>query len=154
MGVPMLTLSGRSFASRVCGSLVRAAGLPELICESAEDFVNRAVEFGNNPALLQPFREKLRAGRDNCVLFDMPLLVRRLEDLYRQMWDQYQKGELPQPDLANLDAYLEVGCQTRHEELEVQTLKNYQGWWRENLARRHKFRPIPPDRRLCNQTFS
>jgi predicted O-linked N-acetylglucosamine transferase (SPINDLY family) len=150
MGVPMLTLSGRSFASRVCGSLVRAAGLPELICESAEDFVNRAVEFGNNPALLQPFREKLRAGRNNCVLFDMPLLVRRLEDLYRQMWDQYQKGELPRPDLANLDTYLEVGCQTQPEELEVQTLKDYNGWWQENLARRHKFRPIPPDRRFCN----
>jgi len=138
----------------VCGSLVRAAGLPELICESAEDFVNRAVGFGNNPALLQPFREKLRAGRNNCVLFDMPLLVQRLEELYRQMWDQYQKGELPRPDLANLYACLEVGCQARHDELEVQTLKDYQGWWRENLARRHKFRPIPPDHRFCNQTFS
>ena len=152
MGVPMLTFSGRSFASRVCGSLVRAADLPELICGSAEDFVNRAVEFGNNPALLQPFREKLRAGRDKCVLFDMPLLVKRLEDLYHQMWNHYQKGELPQPDLANLDAYLEVGCQPPHEEIEVQTIKDYQGWWRENLARRHRFRPIPPDRRLCRQT--
>lgn len=154
MGVPMLTLSGRSFASRVCGSLVRAAGLPELICESAEDFVNRAVEFGTNPSLLQPFREKLRAGRNHCVLFDMPLLVRRLEDLYQQMWDQCQKGALPQPDLANLDAYLEIGCQARHEELEVQTLKDYQGWWRENLARHHQFRPIPPDRRFWHQTLS
>jgi len=152
MGVPMLTLSGRSFASRVCGSLVRAAGLPELICESAEDFVNRAVEFGNNPTLLQPHREKLQAGRSHCVLFDMPLLVQRLEELYRQMWDQFQKGELPQPDLVNLDAYLEVGCQPNHEELEVQTLKDYEGWWRENLARRHQFRPIPPDHRLCQPT--
>jgi len=152
-GVPMLTLSGRSFASRVCGSLLRAAGLPELVCESAEDFVNRAVEFGNNPALLQPIREKLRAGRNNCVLFDMPLLVQRLEDLYRQMWDEYQKGDLPQPDLANLEAYLEVGRQALHEEIEVQTLKDYQGWWRENLARRHKCRPIPPDRRFWNQSL-
>lgn len=151
-GVPMLTLSGRSFASRVCGSLVRAAGLPELICESAEDFVNRAVEFGNQPALLQPFRAKLLAGRSSCILFDMPLLVRRLEDLFHQMWDEYQKGNLPQPDLANLDAYLEVGLEARHEEIEVQALPDYQGWWRENLARRHKIRPIPPDRRLRLQT--
>ena len=149
MGVPMLTLSGRSFASRVCGSLVRAAGLPELVCESAEDFVNRAVEFGNNPKLLTPFRERLRAGRDTCVLFDMPLLVRRLEESYHQMWDQYQKGNLPRPNLANLDVYLEVGTQIQHEELEVQTLKDYPAWWRENLARRHQIRPIPPDQRLC-----
>ena len=38
MGVPVLTLSGRSFASRVCGSLVRAAGLPELVCSNAETY--------------------------------------------------------------------------------------------------------------------
>ena len=148
MGVPMLTLSGRSFAARVCGSLLRAAGLPELVCASAGEFVNRAVEFGNNPALLQPFRERLQAGRNSCTLFDMPLLVRQLENLYRQMWDQFQKGDLPQPDLANLDVYLEVGCQVRHEEVEVQTLQDYHGWWREQLAVRHRSRPIPPDRRL------
>lgn len=148
MGVPMLTLSGRSFASRVCGSLVRSAGLPEMVCESAEEFVNRAVELGNHPDQLQPLREKLAAARDTCVLFDMPRLVRRLEDLYQQMWDEYRKGELPQPDLANLEAYLEVGSQIQHEEIEVQTIKDYQAWWRENLARRHKSRPIPADRRL------
>jgi len=124
-----------------------------MICESAEDFVNRAVEFGNNPALLAPIREKLQAGRNRCVLFDMPLLVQSLEALYRQMWDQQQKGELPRPDLANLETYLEVGCQAQQDELEVQTLKDYPGWWRENLARRHQFRPIPPDRRFCNQSL-
>lgn len=37
MGVPVLTLPGRGFASRVCASLVRAAGLPEMICASAAD---------------------------------------------------------------------------------------------------------------------
>jgi predicted O-linked N-acetylglucosamine transferase (SPINDLY family) len=148
MGVPMLTLSGRSFASRVCGSLVRSAGLPELICTSAEEFVNRAAAFGENPALLQPFREKLRAARQDCTLFDMPLLVRHLEKLYRQMWTAFQNGELPQPDLTNLDVYLEVGSQVRHEEIEVQTLQDYHGWWTEKLDQRHKFRPIPPDQRL------
>jgi predicted O-linked N-acetylglucosamine transferase (SPINDLY family) len=85
-GVPVLTLSGRSFASRVCGSLVRAAGIPELVCESAEQFVETAVRFGNDRASLAPLRERLRAGRDSCVLFDMPSLVRHLEGLYMQMW--------------------------------------------------------------------
>jgi predicted O-linked N-acetylglucosamine transferase (SPINDLY family) len=148
MGVPVLTLTGRSFASRVCGSLVRAAGIPELICASPEEFVDRAVSFGNDPALIAPFREKLRAGRDSCTLFDMPLLVGRLEELYRQMWAEFEKGDLPRPDLANLDAYLEVGSEVDHDELEVQTVKDYRNWWLEKLARRHKFRPINPDRRL------
>lgn len=149
MGVPVLTLSGRSFASRVCGSLVRAAGLPELAVTSAAEFVDRAVAFGNDPSLCQPLREKLRAGRDASALFDMPALVRQLENLYQQMWVQFENGELPRPDLANLDVYLEVGCQVKHDELEVQTINDYHGWWREKLAQRHAFRPIARDRRLA-----
>jgi len=74
--------------------------------------------------------------------------VRSLEELYRQMWTQYEQGDLPRPDLANLDVYLEVGSQIKHDEIEVQTIKDYQGWWLEKLAARNKFRPITPDRRL------
>ena len=148
MGVPVLTFSGRSFASRVCGSLVRAAGAPELVCTTAEEFVNRAVAFGNDPASLKPIREKLRAGHDSCTLFDTPLLVRSLEGLYKQMWSEFEKGNLPKPELANLDVYLEVGSQVKHDDLEVQTIQDYPGWWREKLAQRHQFRPISPDRRL------
>jgi predicted O-linked N-acetylglucosamine transferase (SPINDLY family) len=147
MGIPVLTLSGRSFASRVCGSLARAAGIPELVCTSAEEFVERAVDLGNGPTL-RSLRERLRAGRDSCTLFDMPLLVRHLEKLYGQMWEQFERGELPRPDLANLDVYLEVGSQVNHEELEIQTVVDYHGWWREMLAGRHGFRPMEPDRRL------
>jgi len=107
------------------------------------------VAFGNDPSLCQPLREKLRAGRDASALFDMPALVRQLENLYQQMWVQFENGELPRPDLANLDVYLEVGCQVKHDELEVQTINDYHGWWREKLAQRHAFRPIARDRRLA-----
>jgi predicted O-linked N-acetylglucosamine transferase (SPINDLY family) len=148
VGVPVLTFSGRSFASRVCGSLIRSAGIPELACTTAEEFVNRAVAFGNDPALLKPFRETLKAGHDSCTLFDMPLLVRSLEGLYKQMWSDFEKGNLPRPDLANLDVYLEVGSQVKHDEIEVQTIQDYHGWWHEKLVQRHQFRPIAPDHRL------
>jgi predicted O-linked N-acetylglucosamine transferase (SPINDLY family) len=148
MGVPVLTMSGRSFASRVCGSLVRSAGIPELVCASAEEFVDRAVTLGNDRALMQPYRERLLAARDSCTLFDMPSLVCHLEKLYGEMWAHFKKGELPRPDLANLDVYMEIGSQVKHDEIEVQTLQDYHGWWLEKLALRHKFRPIDPDRRL------
>ena len=148
MGVPVLTLSGRSFASRVCGSLVRAAGIPEMVCASAEEYVDRAVALGGNRDSLRPLRERLRASRDSCTLFDMSRLVRSLEDLYQQMWGRCASGELPRPDLANLDIYFEVGCSVTHDDLEVQMIRDYHAWWRENLTRRHRFRPIDPDRRL------
>ncbi|BAH76912.1 glycosyl transferase [Solidesulfovibrio magneticus] len=148
-GVPVLTVSGRSFASRVCGSLVRAAGLPELVCETTQDYVERAVAYGNDRASLAPLRERLAAGKDSCVLFDMPGLVRGLEDLYEAMWRDHEASRLPRPDLANLDVYLEVGSAFDHEGTEVQNIADYEGWWAARLAARNALRPIPRDRRLC-----
>jgi predicted O-linked N-acetylglucosamine transferase (SPINDLY family) len=147
MGVPVLTFSGRSFASRVCGSLLRAADLPELVCTSAEEFVEKAVALASGPEL-QHYRERLRAGRDTCALFDMPLLVGQLEELYAQMWADFQHGQLPRPDLVNLDVYLEVASQVKHDEVEVQTIIDYHGWWLEKLSQRQRARPSEPDRRL------
>jgi len=148
MGVPALTFSGRSFASRVCGSLLRSAGLAELVCTSADAFVNKAVELGQNPAQLLRYRENLRTERESCTLFNMPLLVRSLEALYRQMWSDFKNGALPRPDLANLDAYLEVGSQAAYDDIDVQIIEDYAGWWRQKLAKYNQFRPIPPDHRL------
>lgn len=149
-GVPVLTLSGRSFASRVCGSLVRAAGLPELVCESAEDFVEKAVRYGNAPASLEPLRERLRSNRDTCTLFDMPGLVRKLEGLYTEMWQAQQARALPRPDLRNLDIYLDVASKRRLDAIEMQTLSDYQGFWLEKLALRHRYRSIGTDARLIS----
>jgi predicted O-linked N-acetylglucosamine transferase (SPINDLY family) len=148
MGVPVLTLSGRSFASRVCGSLVRSAGLPELVCSTAEEFVDHAVALGRDRSMLQQYRDRLTAGRDSCTLFDTPKLVRCLEALYAEMWSDFTSGKLPRPDLTNLDAYLEVGIEHAHETEEVLAIKDYQGWWRERLQRRNLVRPLQPDTRL------
>jgi predicted O-linked N-acetylglucosamine transferase (SPINDLY family) len=147
-GVPVLTLSGRSFASRVCGSLARAAGVPELVVETAEDFVEAAVRFGNDRAALEPFRERLRAGRESSTLFDIPSLVRHLEGLYRGMWQEYERGELPRPDLKNLDVYLEAGSALPRDAVEIRSDAEYRRDWRERLAQRHAHRPICADERL------
>jgi predicted O-linked N-acetylglucosamine transferase (SPINDLY family) len=149
MGVPVLTLLGRSFASRVCSSLVSAAGLPELVCVTAEAYVERAVALGLERAALQRYRDRLVAGRASCVLFDMPLLVRRLEQLYASMWRHCAAGTLPRPDLTNLDVYLELGEAVNHEEIEVGAIDDYRAWWMTRLTQRHALRPIQADRRLC-----
>ncbi len=148
MGVPVLTASGRSFASRVGGSLVRSAGLPEMVCTSLEEYVERAIALGKDREKLRALAETLRAGRDTCVLFDTPRLVAGLEDLYGTMWTDYLEGRTPRPDLTNLDAYLEVSAGFDHEGVEIQAMPDYEGWWRSHLARRHQFRPIAADTRL------
>lgn len=151
MGVPVLTLSGRSFAARVCGSLVRAVGLSELICESAEDYVERAVALGQSREHVAPLKAKLEANRATCDLFNMELLVSRLEDLYRQMCADHQKGETPAPDLKNLDIYLEIGIDEDHEAREFRAVQGYHELYRDKLKRRHLSRPIPPDHRLWTE---
>ncbi|MFD2233326.1 tetratricopeptide repeat protein [Phaeospirillum tilakii] len=148
MGVPVLTLAGRSFAARVCGSLVRAAGLPELVCDDATAYVEQAIALGRDRARLQALRDRLVAGRDQCVLFDTPALVAALEARYHEMWADCQAGRLPRPDLANLDVYLEIGAATHYDETDLQTVEDYHGWWRDRLRRRHRVRPIAADARL------
>jgi predicted O-linked N-acetylglucosamine transferase (SPINDLY family) len=148
MGVPVLTFSGRSFASRVCGSLVRSAGLPELVTTDADAFVAKAVALGRWPADIAALKERLAAGRDSCVLFDTPLLVRSLEERYAEMWQAAEAGTLPVPDLRNLEDYLEVGVEFDHEAEDVQIKADYEGWWRGMLARRHAARALLSDGRL------
>jgi predicted O-linked N-acetylglucosamine transferase (SPINDLY family) len=148
MGVPVLTLSGRSFASRVCGSLVRSAGLSDLVFTKAQDYVERAIALGQNRAEIEAYKEKLHAGRDACRLFDTQMLVDRLEDLYRTMASEHQKGRTPRPNLANLEAYLEAGIDHDHEKEEVLAIADYHGLYRGKLARLHLARPMHPDERL------
>ena len=148
MGVPILTLSGNSFASRVCGSLARAAGLPEAICRSPDEYVERAVALGKDKAEIQRLKSKLASQRDTCVLFDMGSHVRHLEALYQKMWKEFHQGKRPRPDLTNLDVYLEVGIETDHDALEVQGIKDYAAWYQERLAHHHRRCAIPEDRRL------
>jgi predicted O-linked N-acetylglucosamine transferase (SPINDLY family) len=148
VGVPVLTISGRSFASRVCGSLVRAAGLPELVCVSAGDYVDRAVALGRDPARLKRLREKLAENRDRSTLFDVPGLVRALEGLLEGMWADCLAERLPRPDLANLDVLAEMAGRHDHEAEEMQFVADYAARWQGWLAERDLARPIPRIGRL------
>jgi predicted O-linked N-acetylglucosamine transferase (SPINDLY family) len=149
MGVPILTLSGRSFASRVCGSLVRAAGLPELICDTPQAFVQRAIELASTPAAVAALKTKLEMNRDSCVLFDMEKLAASLEALYAGMCADYLQGALPQPDLANLGAYLRAAAEYDHDAQEMLALApDYDAFYRGKLAIRDRARPLQPDTRL------
>lgn len=85
-GVPMVTLLGETFAGRVGASLVTAAGLPECVTHSWDEYLDLCVDLHNNPQRLQELRARLVAGRRTAPLFDMNLFVRSLEDVYFAMW--------------------------------------------------------------------
>ena len=151
MGVPLLTMSGRSFASRVCGSLVRAAGLPELVCDTPQAFVQRAIELASQPAVVAALKAKLELNRATCDLFNMEKLAESLEALYTGMCADYLQGELPTPELANLDVYLRAAIEFDHDSHEMLALApDYEDFYRAKLAKRFRARPFGPDNRLWN----
>ena len=94
-GLPVLTCAGKSFASRVAGSLLRASRLPELITTSLQQYEQKAVELAESPALLDEMREKLRRARNEAPLFRTDRFSKHLESAYLTMWGTYTRGERP-----------------------------------------------------------
>ncbi|MBL8644788.1 MAG: hypothetical protein JNK21_12700 [Rhodospirillaceae bacterium] len=148
MGVPVLTLAGRTFAARVCGSLVNSANLGDLVCHTPDEYVHLAIELGRDKQRLLMYRQRLAASKDTCVLFNMPLLVSSLERLYAEMWEDFKAGRLPRPDLANLDIYNDIGVELDSSDVELLAVPDYNGLYRQKLAERDAFSMVPPDARL------
>lgn len=109
MGVPVLTYPGKTFASRVCASLVHAAGLGDLVCDSENSYVARAIALGKDRAPIETLKARLLSSRSSSRLFDTPALVRDLEELFRHMWTEAVEGRLPKPDHTNLNDYFDIG---------------------------------------------
>jgi len=86
MGLPVLTCAGDTFASRVAASLLKTAGLDELVTGSLEDYEAKALHLAKNPQLLAPMRQKLIAEKMSSPLFDTASFARSLEAIYENMW--------------------------------------------------------------------
>jgi predicted O-linked N-acetylglucosamine transferase (SPINDLY family) len=95
VGLPVLTLAGRSYAARMAGSLLRAVGLPELITYSPEAYEALARRLATEPGLLDGVRQKLVANIDTAPLFDTDRFRKHIEAAYRTMWERHLRGEPP-----------------------------------------------------------
>jgi predicted O-linked N-acetylglucosamine transferase (SPINDLY family) len=95
-GVPLITRKGATFPGRVAASLLEAAGLPELVTESSEEFEVLAVRLASEPAALKNLRERLASNRDKCVLFDTDRFRKNIEAAYTQMWQHWLAGKNPE----------------------------------------------------------
>ena len=87
-GLPVLTCTGRSFASRVCASLLNAIDAHELITSSLEEYAATALRLARNPQILRELRERLERGRETQPLFDTNRLRQHLEQAFFRMHEQ------------------------------------------------------------------
>jgi predicted O-linked N-acetylglucosamine transferase (SPINDLY family) len=88
-GLPVLTLQGHSFTSRVASSLLNAIELPELITYTQEAYEALAIELAKNREKLASIKQKLENNRLTTPLFDTPLFTRNLEAAYIEMMERY-----------------------------------------------------------------
>jgi protein O-GlcNAc transferase len=95
IGLPVLTCLGKSFCSRVAASLVSAAGIPEMIAKTNQEYIEQAVRLANHPSELAILRDKLAQVHKNAPLFDSVRFTENLENLYMQMFARLQSGEPP-----------------------------------------------------------
>ena len=79
MGVPVLTLPGKSFASRVAASLLTALDLPDLIARSATDYIARAAALAGDPVALKALKDRVARAAGTSTVFDPAVFARSLE---------------------------------------------------------------------------
>jgi predicted O-linked N-acetylglucosamine transferase (SPINDLY family) len=89
-GLPVLTLMGKSFASRVAASLLSAIGLPELVTISQAEYESLAIELAKSPQKLEELKRKLTNNRLKAPLFDTPLFTKNIEAAYIKMYERHQ----------------------------------------------------------------
>jgi predicted O-linked N-acetylglucosamine transferase (SPINDLY family) len=89
MGVPVITLAGRTCASRQGVRFLRTVGLDELIAETPEEYLRLATELAGDAPRLSVLRRGLRQRMRGAPLMDPSRFTRHLEAAYASMWDRF-----------------------------------------------------------------
>jgi predicted O-linked N-acetylglucosamine transferase (SPINDLY family) len=94
-GLPIITCAGRSFASRVAGSLLKSVGLPELITSSLDEYEARLCDLLDERRELSILRARLQQNIVRAPLFDTDRFRTHLEAAYIAMFETWRRGEPP-----------------------------------------------------------
>jgi protein O-GlcNAc transferase len=86
MGVPVVTLAGRTAVGRSGVSLLSNVGFPELIAQSPQQYIEIAVELAKDLPRLAKLRSGLREKMQRSPLMDVRRFAADMEAAYRQMW--------------------------------------------------------------------
>ena len=95
-GLPVLTLPGEGFASRVAASLLKAIQLPELIATSTANSEDMAVHMAENPQFHAGIKARLAQNRAGSPLFDTRRFTRHLETGYSRILERFHAGLPPE----------------------------------------------------------
>jgi len=95
-GLPLLTMAGESFQSRVAASLLKNLNLPELITSNIDDYENFAIYLANNPKNLKEIKEKLLLSIKNTNTFNTKIYTKNLEKAYQLVYERNHQNLKPE----------------------------------------------------------
>ena len=101
MDVPVITLQGDSFPSRVASSLLTHLDLPELIHESMATYEEQAVEFAIHPEKFTALKNKLISKKSSARLFNTPLFIQSYESALKKV-NALSRANLSPKDITGL----------------------------------------------------
>ncbi len=78
-GLPVLTLAGKSFVSRMGKSLLETLGVPELVSERPDKYIELAVAIGRDQAKLANIRQRISVGLSDSPLYDVFRFTKHFE---------------------------------------------------------------------------
>jgi predicted O-linked N-acetylglucosamine transferase (SPINDLY family) len=86
-GLPVLSCAGSTFAGRVAGAMLSAAGLDALVTTSLQDYEMTALQLAQQPVRLAALRRMLVDRRASLPLFDADACARDIEGAFLRMWE-------------------------------------------------------------------
>jgi len=86
VGLPLITLSGDTFASRVAGSLLRELGMNELITHSYDAYEALVNQLATNPSRLNHIRGRLTEALKQTELYSGKAFAKKIEAAFHEMW--------------------------------------------------------------------
>jgi predicted O-linked N-acetylglucosamine transferase (SPINDLY family) len=89
MGVPVVSLAGRTAVGRGGLSILSNVGLPELVARDVDHYVKIAVDLASDLARLSGLRAALRQRMETSPLMDAPRFARNVETVYRTLWERW-----------------------------------------------------------------
>lgn len=92
MGLPIVTRAGRSYISRMAGSLLTAVGLPDLITHTPAEYEALAIAIGRAPARAASYKRYLAEQGRASALFDVPQIVRDIEAAFERLALAHRTG--------------------------------------------------------------
>jgi protein O-GlcNAc transferase len=94
-GVPVLTICGKHFASRMSASILSAIGMDSLIASDLESYVGQAVQLSKESQYVLEIKRTLVTNQKNKPLFDTEQFVASLELAYERLWQKHINGHKP-----------------------------------------------------------